>query len=57
MKTIKVTKRGYDFAHGEDWINVPYISTKHELVGYIKAIFGVDAFKNFRFALVRRNRY
>lgn len=54
MKTIEIRKRGYDYISGEDWINVPYMAKKNQIVGYIKAIFGVDAFVKYRFIVVTK---
>lgn len=53
---IEVTKRGYDFEHGNNWVNVPYTSQKSAIVGYIKAVFGEDAFENYSFVLIRKSR-
>lgn len=52
--TIQVFKRGYDYSHGEGYINVPYGARKADIVSYIKEVFGQDAFLKHNFEVVRR---
>lgn len=57
METIEIYKRGYDFYYpGSNYVVVPYLALKNQIIGFIKANFGEDAFKRYRFVVVRRKR-
>lgn len=56
MATIKIYKRGYDYINGQDFIQVPWAIDKWTLDAYIRAIFGVDAYKNYKFVLIHKTR-
>ena len=55
MKTITIYKRGYDYDHGTDWVLVPYMIRKEEVVSYLKKVFGQDCFQKYSFVLSKKH--